>query len=96
MNIELSRLGDGGLVVFADSPFPHDIRRIEYYRDQRLMMLVYDDPEHEGDLMHYELPDVAHEAVEASPNVMVIDHGPGRKLYGYDVPLIHIGDPMAA
>jgi hypothetical protein len=61
-----------------------------------LMMLVYDDPEHEGDLMHYELPDVAHEAVEASPSIMIIDHGPGRKLYGYDVPLVHVGDPIAA
>jgi hypothetical protein len=91
MNIELGRLPDGGLVLVSDSSFSHDIRRIEYYRDQRLMMLIYDDPDHEGELMHYELPDVAALAVEGSPSVMVVDQGPNRKLYGYDVPLVQVG-----
>ncbi len=91
MNIELGKLGDGSLVIISDSPFPHDIRRVEYYRDQRLMMIVYNAADHEGDLMHYELPDVAHDAVDTSPMVMVIDHGPNKKLYGYDVPLVQVG-----
>ncbi|AEP10624.1 hypothetical protein [Micavibrio aeruginosavorus] len=90
MNVELGKLPDGGLVVMCDSHFPHEIRRIEYYRDQRLMMLVYD-ADHEGDLMHYELSDVCANTVENSPNVMIVDHSPGRKLYGYDVPLVQIG-----
>jgi hypothetical protein len=91
MNIELGKLPDGGLIIMADGQFTHDIRRVEYYRDQRLIMLIYDDPEHEGELMHYELPDVAAHAVEASPSVMVIDKSPDRKLYGYDVPLVQVG-----
>lgn len=91
MNVELGKLADGGLVVMCDAPFPHEIRRIEYYRDQRLMMLVYADSEHEGDLMHYELSGVAAQSVETSPSVLVVDHAPDRKLYGYDVPLIQVG-----
>ena len=90
MNVELGRLADGGLVVMCDAPFPHEIRRIEYYRDQRLMMLVYDQVEHEGDLMHYELNDVAVQAVETCPSVLVVDHSANRKLYGYDVPLVQV------
>ena len=91
MNVELGKLADGGLVIMADSPFPHEIRRIEYYRDQRLMMLVYNDPAHEGDLMHYELSGVNARSVETSPSVMVVDHTPDHKIYGYDVPLVQIG-----
>lgn len=91
MNVELGKLADGGLVIMCDSPFPHDIRRIEYYRDQRLLMLVYDKVDHEGDLMHYELSNIAVQTVESSPSILVVDHSPDRKLYGYDVPLVQIG-----
>lgn len=91
MNVELGKLNDGGLVIMCDSPFPHEIRRIEYYREQHLMMLVYDNPTHEGDLMHYELNGIAAQSVESSPSVLVVDHSPDRKLYSYDVPLVQVG-----
>ena len=90
MNVELGKLPDGALVVMCDTHFPHEIRRIEYYRDQRLMMLVYN-ADHEGDLMHYELSDVCAHTVENSPNVIVVDHAPNRAVYGYDVPLVQVG-----
>ena len=91
MNVELGKLADGGLVVMCDAPFPHEIRRIEYYRDQRLMMLVYNTSDHDSDLMHYELSGIAAQSVETSPSVLVVDHAPDRKLYGYDVPLVQVG-----
>lgn len=91
MNVELGKLSDGGLVVMCDAPFPHAIRRIEYYRDQRLMMLVYAIPNHEGDLMHYELSGIAAHSIESSPSVLIVDHASDRKLYGYDVPLVQVG-----
>jgi hypothetical protein len=91
MNIELGRLPDGGLIIVSNTQFTQDIRRVEYYRDQRLIMLVYDDPDNEGDLMHYELNDTAALAMEDSASIMVIDQGPNRKLHGYDVPLVQIG-----
>lgn len=91
MNIELGKLVDGGLVIVADAPFPDEIRRVEYYRDQSLMMLVYGDASHAGDLMHYELSDLAARVIEGCPNIMIVDHTPNHGIYGYDVPLVQIG-----
>jgi hypothetical protein len=94
MNIELGQMQDGGLVIMSDPPFGRSICRVEYYRDQRLMMLVYDSADHEdedSDLMHYELPEPAIAKVETSPNVLIVDKTPDQRLHGYDVPLIHVG-----
>lgn len=91
MNIELGQLQNGALVILSDPPFGRMICRVEYYRDQHLMMLIYDDPEHEGDLMHYELSPLAVAKVETSPNVMIVSQSAEKRLHGYDVPLIHIG-----
>ena len=91
MNIELGQLQNGALVILSDPPFGRAICRVEYYRDQQLMMLVYDDPEHEGDLMHYELSAQAVAKVETCPSVMIVSQTPEKALHGYDVPLIQIG-----
>ncbi|MBU0860033.1 MAG: hypothetical protein KJ667_08845, partial [Alphaproteobacteria bacterium] len=79
------------LVIMSDPPFGRPVCRVEYYRDQHLMMLVYDDPDHEGDLMHYELSERAITQVETSPSVMIVGQTPDHRLHGYDVPLIHVG-----
>lgn len=92
MNIELGQMKDGGLVIMGDPPFGRTISRVEYYRDQRLMMLVYDAMgDEESDLMHYELSEPAITKVETSPNVLIVDKMPDQRLHGYDVPLVHIG-----
>jgi len=91
VNIELGQLQNGALVILSDPPFGRTICRVEYYRDQKLMMLIYDDPAHEGDLMHYELTEPAMAKVEVSPNVMIVSQSPEKMLHGYDVPLIQIG-----
>ena len=73
MDIELGQLPDGDLALVCGTPLPGDVKRVEYYRDQRLFMLVYDLPDHEGDLMHYELkPDVA-EKVQRRGSLVVIE-----------------------
>lgn len=90
MNVELGKLADGGLMIMCDLPFPHHIRRVEYYSDQKLILLIYDQPEHEGDLMHYELSDVASQLVEANAQVLIVDCSPDKKLYGYDVSLVKV------
>ena len=36
MNIELAILNDGRVTLVSDSPLPDVVRRVEYYRDQRL------------------------------------------------------------
>lgn len=96
MKVELGRLADGKVVLISDAPFPHEIRRVEFYREQRLMMLVYENAGQDGELMHHELPAAAVEALETAPTVFVVNHGPNKKLYGYDVPLVQIGGLDAA
>ena len=92
MNIELGELPDGDLVLVSDTTFPADVKRIEYYRDQRLFMLVYDDPTHEGDLMHYELADDVARKVERKSSLVVIepDIMTGKPM-GYYTSLIQVG-----
>lgn len=91
MNIELAQLQNGGLVIISDPPFERPVCRVEYYRDQHLMMLVYEAPDDEGDLMPCELSAPAIQKVENSPHVLIVNQTGDHKLHGYDVPLIHIG-----
>lgn len=92
MNIELSILGDGGLIIASNKAFPHLVKRVEFYRDQRLFMLVYDNEEEDTELMNYEIPSDLSNPVEKSPNVIVYsmfeDHDP----IGYKVPLVKVGE----
>lgn len=92
MSFELGKLPNGNLVVVADAPFPHDVVRVEYFRDQRLMMVVYDAPDHGGDLMDYEVTGDSVRLAENRPSVLIVTAEPGKELLGYDVPLIQIGD----
>ena len=92
MTIELGELPDGALAIACDKQLPHAVKRIEYYKDQHLMMLVYDDPEHEGDLMNCELPEDAARRVERGGyQVMILDNAPSEDVNAYHVPLIQVG-----
>lgn len=92
MNVELGKLPDGNLVVVADGPFPHEVVRVEYFREQRLMMIVYENKDHTGDLMDYEVCGEAVRYAENNPSVLIVTAEPGKELMGYDVPLIQIGE----
>lgn len=91
-NIELGILNDGRVTLVSDMPLPDVVRRVEYYRDQGLFMLIYDDLEHEGDLMECEIPEHMRTPVEKSPNVIIFTLFPDNKSLGYKVPLIKVGD----
>ena len=92
MNIELTVLGNGVVMLVSDKPMPDMVRRIEYYRDQRLFMMVYDDSSMEDDLLHYEVPIDLASAVERTPNVVVYNMFPDHPPVGYKVPLVKVGD----
>ena len=92
MNIELGHLPDGNPLIVSDSAFPAVVKRAEYYKDQRLILLVYDSPDQDSDLMHYELNDDHAARVSAAPSLILITAEPGQELKGYDVPIIQIGD----
>jgi hypothetical protein len=92
MNVDLGQLNDGRLALVTDTTPPAPLRRIEYYREQKLFMFIYDLPDHEGDLMHYELPDLAAREVERAGEMVFIvnDKAHGGQTES-TVPLIKVG-----
>ncbi len=90
MNIELGVLNDGGVMLVSDSPLPDIVCRVEYYRDQKLFMLVYNDDDQ--DLMHYEIPDQMSKPVESTPNIIIYSLFPNHEPIGYKVPLVQVGN----
>lgn len=92
MNLELSILNDGGVLLVGDEAMPDMVKRIEFYRDQQLITLVYKDETIQSDLMEYEIPESMLPSVEKSPDVIIYvlfkDHEP----VGYKVPLIKVGE----
>lgn len=92
MNIELGVLHDGGVMLVSDKPLPDIVCRVEYYRDQRLFMLVYHDARIEEDLMHYEVPEQIAHSVERTPNILIYSLFPNHEPIGYKVPLVQVGN----
>lgn len=91
-NIDLCELPDGTLMIVTDARLPADAQRIEYYKDQKLMMLVYDKEDEEGDLMHHELPEDAIRKVMLARRILVVAYAnDNRDPDQFRVPLIQIG-----
>lgn len=88
MNIELGVLHDGGVMLVSDKPLPNLLCRVEYYKEQKLFMLVYDNEDEE--LMHYEIPDHMASPVESTPNIMIYSLFTDHEPIGYKVPLIQV------
>lgn len=92
MGFALGELPDGDIALVCSSALPSDVRRIEYYRDQRLLMLIYEIPEHNGELMHYELnEDVAEKVKKRSSMVIVQPDSVTGQPMGYYTSLIQVG-----
>ena len=93
MSFSLGELPDGDLAIVSDQKLPADVKRVEYYREQRLFMLVYDLPDHEGELMHYELRSDVADKVQRRSSMVVIepDYSTG-KATGYYTSLIQVGE----
>lgn len=92
MRIELGILHDGRVTLVSDRPLPDIVKRVEYYRDQRLFQLVYKNSEFEDYLMDCEIPENLADPVEKSPNVIIFTLFPGLEPLGYKAPLIKVGE----
>ncbi|MCB1782852.1 MAG: hypothetical protein KDI13_02555 [Alphaproteobacteria bacterium] len=92
MNIELGVLHDGSVMLVSDRPLPDILCRVEYYREQRLFMLVYHNTSHGEELMHYEIPKQIVPSVETSPSIMIYSLFPDHEPIGYKVPLVQVGE----
>ena len=96
MNIELGILSDGKVMLVSDRPLPDMIRRVEYYGEQRLFTLVFDNPALEDALMHYDIPSDMAPSVEKAPHIMIYSLFPDYEPIGYTVPLVMAGEKTKA
>ncbi len=92
MNIELGIFSDGNVIMVSDRPLPDIVKRIEYYREQDLISLIYDSQEIEDQLMDYEIPQDMASSIKASPEIMIFSTFPDHEPIGYKVPLVQIGN----
>ena len=92
MTVELTILKDGGVLLINDQGYPDDIKRVEYYRDQKLFMLVYKNESLDDELMNYEIPDEMSYPVEKSPNIIICSYDTDNSPYAYKAPLVKVGE----
>ena len=92
MNVELMVLDDGGVILAANEPFPHIVKRVEYYDEQRMMMVVYKGQDVDDELMHYQVPLEMADGVAQSPNIIIYSMFPDHPPIGYKAPLVKVGD----
>lgn len=96
MNVELGILDDGNVILVSDRPLRGVVSHVEYYTDQRLVMLAYEDKTLESELMHYEIPqDIAYH-VQKAPVVLIYSLFPDKEPSGYAVPLTRVGEKIIA
>lgn len=95
-NMEISVLNDGGLMMVCDKPLPSIVKRIEYYREQRMFMLIYYDNNKNlvslDELLECEIADDMTHHVEQSPNMIIYSLFPDHEPIGYKAPLVKVGE----
>ena len=89
--IHLAQSGDGRLVLACSGTLPSDIARVEYYRDLKLFMMVYENDDHDDQLMPHEINNDIAKIVQQSPEIIIAVNEQGAKPYGYVAPLVQIG-----
>lgn len=90
--IHLAQSADGRLVLASNQPMPSDIKRVEYYREQKLFQFVYEDSNAEDQLMPCEMSDKVAKIIKQSPDIIVVAMAEqGKEPYGYVAPLVQIG-----
>ena len=92
MDVGLFVLKDGGVVLAADGSHHDIVKRVEYYREQRLFLIVYKNTTNEDELMHFEVPHNMIPPVEKSPDVIIYSMFDNHDPVGYKVPLIKVGN----
>jgi hypothetical protein len=91
MNLELAELQDGSIMLTSDRPMPDIVDHVEFFIDQRLMMIVYCNAENEDRLLECEISHDLFRAAHENPEILIFnlfaDHDP----IGYKVPLVNVG-----
>ena len=88
VNIELGVLKDDAVALVCDNPLPDVVKRVEYYIEQRLFMLVYKGDN--DDLMEYELPPTMNSPLKNAAEIIIYMLFGENDSLGYKVPLIKV------
>lgn len=90
--IHLGRTSDGRLIIASNQELPSKIKRVEYYREQKLFTFAFEDEKEEDVLMPYEVSDEVSEIIKASPDVIIVAMAEeGKEPLKYLSPLIQVG-----
>lgn len=90
--IRLGQNEDQRLIIASDETLPSDLKRVEYYREQKLFMFVYEDENEEDQLMPCEMDDKIANIIKASPDVIIVAMAQeGEEPYAYTAPLVQVG-----
>ncbi len=90
--MHLGRTEDGQLILGSNHPLPSDIKRVEYYREQKLFVLVYESSEHDDEIMPCEMNDDVSDIIKSSPDIIIVATAEnGEEAYEYDAPLVQVG-----
>ena len=92
MIVELGILNDGGVMMVSSEPLPHLIKRVEFDRDQRSLVFVYNTVENQTVAMEQQVPFDMLSEVENSPDVIVYSIFTNHEPIGYKAPLVKVGD----
>lgn len=92
MKIELGVLSDGNVMMVCDQPLPGTVKHLEYFKSQRLLMVVYNDSELDSELMHYEIPKEMSYEVDKAESIFLYSLFPDKEPSGYKVPMISVSD----
>ena len=88
-DLVISQKGD--VMLTCAGNFPADVTRVEYYRDTRLMVLMYDLPNSDGHMLEREVPENLDSQVRAAATVLVVRVENTDIQEGFNVPLVQIG-----
>lgn len=90
--IKLGQTDDGRLIVASNQPLPSKIKRVEYYREQKIFTFAFEDEEEEDILMPLEVSDEVSEIIKGSPDVIIVaTASEGEEPSKYLSPLVQIG-----
>jgi len=91
MHIDLVVSRKGDVMLLCEGGFPAAVTRVEYYRDTRLMVIMYDEDGSDGHMLEREVPETMINAVRRAPIILVTCVEDGEIQDGFNVPLIQIG-----
>ena len=90
--IHLGITNDERLIMASNQELPSDIERVEYYREQKLFNLVFEDKNQADQLMPCEMSDEVSQIIKSSPDVIIVAMAQDdQQPYEYIAPLVQIG-----